>query len=134
VLLIDDEQTFTRVLRFYLERTGRYEVRAEDSGTQGVRAAKEFHPDMIFLDVIMPDMDGGHVASELAQDPRTKQIPIVFLTAVVSREEAQAHEGVISGQLFMAKPIGAKEVLQCLERYLGAQRVPAESRSIPPHP
>jgi CheY-like chemotaxis protein len=128
VLLIDDEETFTRVLRSYLERTGRYEVRVEHSGTRGVLAATAFHPDIIFLDVIMPDMDGGHVASELAQDPSTKRVPIVFLTAVVSREEARAHEGVISGQLFLAKPISANEVLQCLERYLGGQRVPEGRR------
>jgi CheY-like chemotaxis protein len=118
--LIDDEETFTRVLKAYLEQTGHYEVLVENSGKQGLAAVRAFHPDLILLDVVMPDLDGAALAEALAHDPKTKQIPIVFLTAVVSREEAKAREGIIAGQLFMAKPVSAKEVLGCLEHYLGA--------------
>lgn len=119
VLLVDDEAPFTRALKLYLERDGRYEVRVEHSGKQGVVAAKMFHPELILLDVIMPDLDGPGVAEALAQDPATQSIPIVFLTAVVSRAEALAREGIIAGRLFIAKPVSAKEVVACLERYLG---------------
>ena len=131
VLLVDDEVVFTRVLKSYLDRDGRYEVRVENSGKQGVITAKVFHPELILLDVIMPDLDGHGVAEELAKDPSTKRIPIVFLTAVVSREEALAREGVIAGRLFIAKPVSAKEVVACLERYLGNEGTPAGACSSP---
>ncbi|MBI2174404.1 MAG: response regulator [Candidatus Omnitrophica bacterium] len=119
ILLIDDEETFTRTMKSYLDRTGCYEVRVENSGRQGLAAAKVFRPDLILLDVIMPDQDGSALAQELALDPQTKHIPVIFLTAVLSREEAKAHEGMIAGQLFMAKPVSGKEILEHLDRYLG---------------
>ncbi len=125
ILLIDDEATFARSLKSYLEQTGSYVVRAEHSGRAGLTAAKEFKPDLIMLDVIMPDMDGGGVAAELTLDPQTGHIPVIFLTAVVSRDEVKKKEGVIAGQLFLAKPVSAKEVLACLDRYLGTQRTVA---------
>ena len=120
ILLVDDEVTFSRVLKLYLEETGRYLVRTEENGSRGVVAAREFHPDLILADIIMPDMDGGGMASQIKADPMTAQIPIVFLTAVVSREEATAHQGLIGNQLFIAKPVGAKEIIHYIEYFLGA--------------
>ena len=118
ILLIDDETTFTRVLKSYLEKTGRYEVREERSGAQAVAAAAAFQPHLIFLDVIMPDLDGGTAAERIRADARLRHIPIVFLTAVVSREVTSAHAGLIGGQAFIAKPISMKEVLDCIEQHL----------------
>ena len=59
ILVIDDEASFTRNLKLNLEETGEYEVREENKGTEGLTAAREFRPDLILLDVIMPDMAGG---------------------------------------------------------------------------
>jgi DNA-binding response OmpR family regulator len=118
ILLIDDEATFTFALKSYLEKTGRYEVRAENRAEKGLAAAKEFQPQFILLDVIMPDQDGGYVAEQLRQDERLRSVPVVFLTAVVSREETQSHAGgVIAGQQFLAKPVGGREVLAVIERH-----------------
>lgn len=121
ILLIDDETTFTRTLKSYLEKMGHYEVREEHNGADGLTAAVTFQPQLIFLDIIMPDVDGGHVAERLKADPRTAHMPIVFLTAVVSREETREHAGLIGGQAFIAKPISMKEILECIERYLGKE-------------
>lgn len=118
ILLIDDEETFTRTLKSYLEKTGRYEVRAEHEGARGLQAVREFAPDLVLLDVIMPDADGGHVAAQIREDLRMRAVPIVFLTAVVSREETSAHGGTIGGNEFLAKPVSAKEVLACIEHKL----------------
>jgi CheY-like chemotaxis protein len=130
ILLIDDEVTFARTLQAYLEASGRYEVRTANSGRVGISLAKEWRPDLILLDIIMPDIDGGQVAGEFAADPRMKDVPIIFLTAVVSREEATTHSGVIGGQLFIAKPVSGKEVLGHIERCLGnaAASVPQPPR------
>ena len=93
-------------------------MRTANDGALGVQAAREFDPDLILLDVIMPDSDGGHVAAQIKEDPMMREAPIVFLTAVVSREETGAHGGVIGGNEFLAKPVSAKEVLACLDHKL----------------
>lgn len=115
ILLIDDEPSFTRMLRLNLERTGAYEVREENRGAKGLATATEFKPDLILLDVIMPDADGGTVAAQLRADKNLKDVPIVFLTAVVTKKE----EGMIGGRPFIAKPASASDVIACIERHLG---------------
>ena len=119
ILLIDDEETFARSMKSYLELTGRYEVRMEHDSRQALQAAREFQPDLILLDVIMPQGDGGHVAAQIRGDQRVKEAPVVFLTAVVSRDETSAQHGIIGGHQFLAKPVTGKEVLACIEQQLG---------------
>ena len=118
ILLIDDEEAFTRVLKTYLDQAGAYETAVQHSGRAGLLAAEVFRPDLILLDVIMPDMDGAAVAERLAQNPRTKHIPVIFLTAIVSREETMARAMPMAGHTFMAKPISGKEVVACLRQQL----------------
>ena len=115
ILLIDDEQSFIRMLKLNLEETGAYEVRAENRGTRALAAARQFNPDLILLDVIMPDMGGGDVAFQIEADPNVKDTPIVFLTAVVKKGE----QGIIAGHDFIAKPVTVEEVIDCIEEHLG---------------
>ena len=119
VLIIDDESNFTWILKLNLERTGAYEVRTENQGSRGLIAAREFRPDLIFLDVMMPDLDGSSVAVQLKDDQATARIPLVFLTATVAREETEAQGGMIGGYPFLAKPVTLQQVVACLEQYLG---------------
>ena len=114
ILLIDDEPSFTRMLKLNLEETGAYEVKAENSGTQGLAAARQFKPDLILLDIVMPDMSGGEVAFEIENDRNTKNTPVVFLTAAAKKED----EGVISGRTILAKPVTVEEVVDCIEKNL----------------
>ncbi len=114
ILLIDDEPSFTNVLKLNLEETGAYEVRAENNGSQGLVTARRFKPDLILLDVIMPGMDGGDVASEIQSDENLKNTPVVFLTAAAKKED----EGVISGRTILAKPVTVEEVIACIEKNL----------------
>jgi len=118
ILLIDDEVAFTRLLKLNLEATGVYEVRVANWGLQGLAAARAFRPDLIFLDVLMPDMGGGDVAAKLKADARTKQIPIVFLTATVLQEEAETASR-IGGHAFLLKPVSTKDLIDCVETQLG---------------
>ena len=120
ILLVDDEASFAGVLKAYLERTGRFEVAMAHNGTDGLQAAKTTAPELILLDVIMPDISGSEVAERLKADELTRRIPVIFLTAVVSRDEAKSRAGMIGGQLFLAKPVSAKEVMASIDRYLGA--------------
>ena len=118
ILVVDDETTFIRMVKLNLEGTGRFEVLGEANGLQAVRTAQTFKPDLILLDVVMPDADGGDVAKKLRADPLLKDVPIIFLTATVSREDAGQELRRIGDYLYLAKPIPLEELLACIERNL----------------
>ena len=118
ILVIDDEVTFTKMLRLNLEKTGRFEVREENRGRRGAAAARDFKPHLIFLDVIMPDVDGGEVAAHIQSDSRFKDVPIVFLTATVSPREVGAEGARRGGLLFLAKPVTTEQLIECIDKLL----------------
>ena len=115
ILLIDDEPSFTRMLKLNLQMSGAYEVREENRGRFGLDAARQFNPDLIFLDIVMPDMSGGEVVYQIEADRDVKNTPIVFLTAVAKKNE---DEGIIGGRTIIAKPVTVEEVIDCIERTL----------------
>jgi CheY-like chemotaxis protein len=125
ILVVDDQSSITRLLKLNLEQTGDYEVATENVSKAALAAAEAFHPDLILLDVIMPGLDGGHLASQLQASPQLKGVPIVFLTAAVTREEVRARHGLVGDLPFLAKPVNLQEVLTCLERHLGRSRASA---------
>lgn len=120
ILIVDDEPAITRLLRLTLESTGKFEVREENESQRAMPAAQEFRPDLILLDVVMPDADGGDVVSRLKTDPRLRNIPVIFLTATVRKSEVDAHGGIIGGFPFLGKPATADEVIACIEKHLAA--------------
>jgi len=117
VMIIDDEPGFTRLLKLTLEKTGGFEVLEENTGTKAWMAARDFNPDIIFLDVVMPDIDGEEVAQQIRSDPALAHVPIVFLTAIVSAKEG-GHE--IGGFPFLAKPVSVEAVIRTIEHECGA--------------
>jgi len=118
ILVVDDEVALTRIIKLNLERTGNYEVRTENMGSMAVPAAKEFKPDLIFLDVMMPDMGGEDVVALFKEDPVLSNIALIFLTAIVTKEETQSVETDIGGNLFLAKPVKTEELIATIERVL----------------
>ena len=118
ILIIDDEIDFTRIAKLNLEETGRYEVRTENRGSRGVTAAKEFKPGLILLDIMMPVVDGGEVCFLLNSDEETKNIPVVFLTALINKKEARKKDNIIKGHPFIAKPVSVDELIDVIQKYL----------------
>ena len=118
VLIVDDERSITRLIRLNLEQTGAYQVLEENSASHALTAAREFEPDVILLDVLMPALDGGNLASRIQQSPGLGRVPIVFLTAAVTKDEVESHHGMIGGLPFLAKPVDTAELLQCLAQQL----------------
>src|SRR5215207_3877766 len=104
VLLVDDEKSFTNLLKLNLEDTGNYEVRVENWAEDALKAAREFKPDIILLDIIMPRMPGGNVAALIDNDPELKGTPIVCLSAAVRKQYVEDHEGIICDHPCLAKP------------------------------
>ncbi len=118
ILIVDDETQFTRMVKLNLERTGKYEVREENHGAKAVEAAREFRPDLTLLDIMMPDMEGSDVAAVFRDDPMLSQIKIVFLTAIVTKEETQPTGSTIAGNVFLAKPVKTEDLVTCIENAL----------------
>jgi CheY-like chemotaxis protein len=118
ILLIDDEEDFCFFIKLNLEKTGKYEVLTSTNGLTGLIIASKELPDLILLDIIMPEMNGAQVAGLLLDNQKTKDIPILFITAIASRSEVQSHEGVIGGRKFIAKPVAPDELMEQLDSVL----------------
>jgi DNA-binding response OmpR family regulator len=119
ILIVDDEAPYTRLLKLSLVQTARYEVEVENNSAGALALAEQFLPDLILLDVMMPGTDGGELASRLKANARLAQVPIVFLTAAVKREELRSRGGIIGGLPFLAKPVELAEIMKCIDGILG---------------
>lgn len=121
ILVIDDEEA----TRFFLEKglsEAGYSVLTAENGKYGVQKAQEQKPDLILLDIKMPEMDGGETVGLLRGDSRTKNTPIIFVTGLVEKDEVE--DGFIKGskgvdQYFIAKPLNMDEVLQFVHASIG---------------
>jgi CheY-like chemotaxis protein len=118
ILVVDDEEGFTRMLKLNLEKLGIYEVLEVNDARQALDQARRFKPDLILLDVIMPEADGGDVAAQFQADPAMRSTPILFLTAAVSRQEAGAGAVVSGGMMFISKPVTLRRLVECIEQHL----------------
>ncbi len=118
VLLVDDEESLTKLIKLNLEATGQFEVSIENRGTEAVKAARAFKPDIILLDVVMPDMEGSEVAQRLKEDGALKSVPIIFLTATVTAEEVSQAGGTIGGEMFLAKPVNVQQLVDAIGQHV----------------
>ena len=117
ILIVDDNRDFTQTARRALERTGRYVVAEENDAGTAHQTAQRVKPDLILLDIAMPETDGGEVASRIQSDSALHRCPIVFLTALVTKAEGKA--GLcIEGHPFLAKPITLEELIEGIEANL----------------
>src|SRR6266566_4653882 len=122
ILIVDNDRESTHVVKILLERTGRYLVLEDNYAAKAHQSARNFRPDVILLDVVMPETDGGEVAAQIQADPDLQRTPIIFLTALVTKAEAKA--GLrIQGHPFLAKPISIPELIKGIEENLPAHAV-----------
>jgi DNA-binding response OmpR family regulator len=121
ILVVDDEPNLSDLVRLYLEKTKRFEVRVENRSALALAAAREFHPDLILLDIDMPGKDGGEVAGEIAADANLREVPILFLTSLISRTEAGAHEVLRGGKRYLAKPVNSVVLMAAVDRILSGE-------------
>ena len=117
ILVVEDEPNIIKLVTFILESNG-YEVIPACIGSEGIEKAKAEKPDLIVLDVMMPEMDGFEVAKILNADPATKDIPILMLSSKAQFEDKM--KGIDSGATdYITKPFEKEELLQkvkeCLE-------------------
>ena len=120
ILLVDDEASITRSIRLNLESTGRYEVQTENIAVNAFATACRFKPDLILLDVMMPGTDGGDVAAQMQSSLSLKGVPIVFLTALVSKRETGGGVSNIGSMAYLAKPVEWHILQKCIEERIGS--------------
>ncbi len=87
ILLIDDEETIQEVVQLGIQIEVGWQVAVASSGLEGINLAQNQQPDVILLDVMMPDMDGIDTLSQLKTNDKTSAIPVIFLTAKAQAEE-----------------------------------------------
>jgi CheY-like chemotaxis protein len=116
ILVIDDEPELIKAVEIRLKSIG-YEVALSYDGRTGIDKAKEIKPDLILLDLIMPIMDGYVVAKKLKDDPETKHIPIIILTAS-QREDLKTRCRELGVASFIMKPFETSDLLMMVKAIL----------------
>lgn len=122
VLVVDDEEDFLQVLGKRLTVSG-YSVIAATNGRDAVALAKSQRPDIIVLDVVMPEMDGGQVMAELKEHPSTRSIPVILLTALFSKAEEEKYGSIVGDNTTLAKPLDAEKLLEQMGKLLESTAV-----------
>lgn len=116
ILVIDDEPMVIKMATDALTARG-FIVVSAPNGYEGLIAARELHPDLILLDVVMPDLDGHEVAARLHKDERTKNIPVIHLSAVGDfGEQLQAMQDGMKD--YITKPIKPSDLADRVEAFL----------------
>ena len=115
ILVVDDDVHVLDILERNLTTAG-YSVLQAQNGKEGISMAKDRKPDLVLLDLNMPDIGGGEVSQILRGDPNTRDIPVGFVTGLMTKKEAGTHE--TGRNFFIAKPINSQELLQKIKEVL----------------
>lgn len=110
LLIIDNEHELTEILKIAMEEMGGFDVRTENNPMRAAAAARQFVPDLLVLDIRMPDLDGADVILRIRNEPRLAQIPVVFLTGNVSKSESERLGGRIGNCRLLPKTMPLAEL------------------------
>ena len=116
ILIVDDDSVNLKMLRNIFDHDEFHVIQAS-GGFEAVDVAKNDHPDLIILDIVMPDIDGGEVASILKNDPSTQKIPIIFLSSLIKKEE-EKYSSTQEGVFLMAKPFDRNALLNKVREHI----------------
>ena len=123
VLVVDDDDDVREITSFALEVMGGWTVVDTDRGTKAPALARDQQPDLVLLDVMMPDLDGPGTFRKLQEDPRTRHIPVILLTAKVQVGEGRLWDDLaVLGVI--AKPFDPMGLVEQIDRLLAQHRSP----------
>lgn len=120
-MIVDDEAEFSAQLKEHVQTVKGFDALVCNDSTQALEMARAFMPDIILLDIMMPGLNGSDLAEQLKQNPSTRDIPVIFLTALVTRKELDDREQ-IGGQQFLTKPVSMEQLMQAIETALRQNR------------
>ena len=117
VLIIDNNRQFTRSAQLFLEHTGNYFACAVNDPRRALETARNFKPDLVVIDLIMPQADGLEVALQLEADWALHEVPIVFVTTLITPEVARDRRR-INGHRVVQKPTRGFDLIRVVEENL----------------
>ena len=122
ILCIEDEQEMIDLIRLILSRWG-FEILGANGGKEGLEMIRKNHPDLVLLDLMMPEMDGWEVYQQMKADETTKDIPVIVVTA-----KAQSIDKVLGLHIakvddYIAKPFSPQELLASVDTVLGRKQI-----------
>ena len=110
ILVVDDEPEITDIVETFLTEAG-YTVTVENASRRAIAKARDFKPDVIILDIMMPEMDGYQVCQDMKQDPNLSGTPIIFLTGK-DRSDDMGRSFKAGGDMFIKKPFSCERLLE----------------------
>ena len=121
ILCVEDEPEMIDLMRLILGRRG-FEVKGANGGVEGLKMIRQELPDLVLLDLMMPDMDGWEVYQQMKADERTKNIPVIVVTA-----KAQSIDKVLGLHIakvddYIAKPFSPQDLMNSVEKVLGKSK------------
>ncbi|MEO7773797.1 MAG: response regulator [Steroidobacteraceae bacterium] len=118
ILIVDDSPTEVHVMQKALEKHG-FKTAVAADGQEGIRMAREMHPDLIFMDIVMPGMNGYQATRALINDPDTSSIPIVMVTS--KGQETDRIWGLRQGAVdYLVKPVSPDQLVEKAQSTLAA--------------
>jgi DNA-binding response OmpR family regulator len=125
VVCVEDEPEMIDLYRLILNRRG-FDVIGADGGREGLEVIREHLPDLVLLDLMMPDIDGWEVYKQLKANPTTREIPVIVVTA-----KAQSIDKVLGLHIaqvddYISKPFSPQELLDSVEKVLSGRQEPTE--------
>jgi len=116
ILIVEDEESLLKLESILLTSKG-YDVRGVPDGKKALEAIDEEKPDLVLLDIMLPEIDGFEVCQRIKENPETKDIPVIMLTAKKSREDMARGEKV-GADWYITKPFKSVMVIETIQRFL----------------
>ena len=116
IVVVDDDVDVSQMTRMRLEQTGLYTVRVCHRGSEALAVVRETRPDMVLLDIVMPDADGTEVARQINEDESLAGIRVVFMTSLVEEGELD-RSALIGGYPFISKPVTGEALLKSVKEF-----------------
>lgn len=116
ILIVEDEESLLKLESILLTSKG-FEVRGVSNGAEALKAIAEEAPDLVLLDIMLPEMDGFEVCRRIKSEDATRSIPVIMLTAKKSREDMARGEEV-GADWYITKPFKSAMVIETIQRFL----------------
>jgi DNA-binding response OmpR family regulator len=117
ILCVEDEPEMIDLIRLILARKG-YNVRGATGGVEGIRLVKEIHPDLVLLDLMMPDMDGWEVYQQMKAEVSLRDIPVIVVTAKAQNIDKVLGLHIAKVDDYIAKPFSPQELMDSVDKVL----------------
>lgn len=111
IFIVEDDEVVLKLIEDILNRIGYQHIITSKSCEEAIQLIKEHLPDLFFIDIMMPGMSGDQFRGLLKENPKTKDIPVIFISGIISKKEEEDMEGHLkSGDIIIAKPLTVERI------------------------